>query len=135
MRQPWVMRVYVMGFLVVWVTAILWTTIRQSHGPSIAVGVVFIAFGVVLCYRLSRLGATSEADGTLTIHNNLGTRRLSRADIEDFRLSTSARFGPQSIQVLLRDGTAYGIDVTKSIRPRRNAERLEALRVWLRDSP
>jgi hypothetical protein len=91
-RRPPRTRAYFAIFALVWTVAILWTTIRQFHGPSIAIGVVFIALGDVLCYRLSRLGASSEADGTLTIRNHLGTRRPSRSDIEEFRLSRSARF-------------------------------------------
>jgi hypothetical protein len=136
-RPRRVTRAYFAIFTLVWTAAILWATIRHFHGPSIAIGVVFIALGDVLCYRLSRLGAISEADGTLTIRNNLVTRRLSRGAIEKFRLSRSTRFSPRSIQVLLRDGTAYGIDVTKLIGPgqRRNIEHLEALRAWLRAPP
>ena len=39
-RPPRGIRAYFAIFALVWTAAILWTTIRHFHGPSIAVGVV-----------------------------------------------------------------------------------------------
>ncbi len=109
----------------------------RHHGSSIAVGVVFIAFGVTLGWRLLRLGVHSEADGTLTIHNNLGGRRLSRAQIEEFRIGSNGgtRIGQRGVQALLRDGTTYGLDVCRTpfgIGTQRLTRQLDELNAWLR---
>ncbi len=135
-RLPTLLRAYVIAFLAFWIGMVTWIAMIRRHGPSIAIGVVFIAYGLAVGYRLIRLGVTSAPDGTLTVRNNFGTRQLSRASIEAFRLgkSGSTRLGTQSIQALLRDGTMYSLDVTRSslgLGRRRNQESLDALTKWL----
>ncbi len=135
-RPPLLIRVYVVAFLIFWLAMVGWSTMIHAHGASAAIGLVFMAFGLGLGYRLLRLGVTSAPDGTLAIRNNLSTRVLTRTEIEEFRLGTSGgtRLGQQSLQALLRDGTVYNIDVGRyplAMGKKQNAGRLQALTTWL----
>ena len=138
-RPPLLIRLYVGAFLVVWLGAVGWTSFIRHHGSSIVVGVLLVAIGVTMGYRLARSGITSAPDGTLVVRNSLGTRRLAASDIEDFRLGHDGgtRIGNHGIQALLRDGTTYSFDVTKmpfGIGRKLNARRLDLLREWLRSA-
>ena len=88
-RPPVLIRGYVAAFMVCWIGGVIWTTMIHHRGTSIAVGVLFIAFGTALAYRLFRLGVHADPDGTLTIRNNLSSRHLSRDQIEEFRLGSN----------------------------------------------
>lgn len=137
-RQPMLLRVYVVGYLVFWTGTITWTTVLRNHGSAVAIGLLFILFGIAIGYRMLQLGVHSGPDGTLTIRNSLGRRRLTRAEIEDFRFGTNGgRLGMQSIHVLLRDGTVYRIDVTNTalgLGRKRNTASMGSLKAWLHDS-
>lgn len=109
----------------------------RHHGTSIVVGVLFLAFGLTLGYRMSRLAVTSQPDGTLRICNSLGTRSVKRSDIEEFRIGSSAgrRIGQRSILVLLRDGSIYGLNATRmtpfGLGSKRPHQQLALLKEWL----
>lgn len=138
-RPPVLIRVYVGVFLVVWIGTVVWTTMIRHHGSSAAVGVVFVAFGATLGWRLLRLGVQSQADGSLTIRNNVGGRRLDRGQVEEFRVGSNggARIGQRGIQVLLRDGTTYGLDVCRTpfgFGTRRLSNQVDQLDAWLRNT-
>jgi hypothetical protein len=135
--QPMLLRACVVGYLIFWTATIVWTMVLGDRLSSAAVGLVFIVFGLAIGYRVFRIGVRSGPDGTLTIRNNHSTRRLTRAEIEDFRFGGSGGLGQQSIHALLRDGTVYRMDVTNTalgLGRKRNAAGLRTLRAWLHSS-
>lgn len=136
-RPPLLARMWVAAFMLFWLGAVVWTTMIRQHGWSVAIGVVFIAFGALIGWRGVRLGVRSDSDGILTIHNSVGDRRLSRSQIEEFRVGANggSRIGQRGVQVLLRDGTAYGLDVCGTpfgFGTRRLTTQVEQLNTWLR---
>ncbi len=138
-RLPLVFRIYSAAFLLLWVATITWVTIIHNQGPSALMGVAFLVFGCAIGYRILRLGVRSDADGVLNVHNHLGSRRLTRSDIEEFRLGNSGglRWGQRGIQALLRDGTTYSLDVCRTssgMWTNRLHRHLDELNAWLRAS-
>ncbi|GAA1903374.1 hypothetical protein [Lapillicoccus jejuensis] len=137
-RLPLALRVVVAAFLAVWVGAIVWTTVVHPHGSSVVVGVVMCAFGVALGYRILRLGVSSGEDGVLHVHNPWASRDLSRGEIEEFRTGTDGgrRLGQRRVMALLRDGTAYNLDVCQAppfgVGSTRMSRQLDQLNSWLR---
>ncbi|MBV9821585.1 MAG: hypothetical protein JO144_05025 [Actinobacteria bacterium] len=139
LRLPLVIRLYVGAFLVLWVGMLGWTTIVHHNGPSLIFGVVFLVVGCAIGYRMLRLGVSSDADGALLVRNNLGSRRLTRDDVEEFRLGSNggARLGQRGIQALLRNGTTFGLDVSRTslgLGQQRLNRQLDELNAWLRGS-
>lgn len=134
-RPPAVLRAYVAGFLVLWISVVVWTTMIEHHGPSMVIGIVFIAVGLTLGFRLIRLGVTEQPDGDLLVRNNLSSRTLSRTDVEEFRIATQdSRLGGNNVQALLADDTIYSIDVTRwpaLLGRGRVARQLTDLESWL----
>lgn len=138
-RPPAVIRAYVAAFLVFWIVVVVWTTMIKHHGSSIAVGILFVGLGLALGFRLLRLGVTEQPNGDLQVRNNLGGRRLSRADVEGFRLGVQGgmRLAGNTVQALLTDNTIYSIDVTRTpsfLGGGRQTRQLAALQAWLSTS-
>lgn len=142
-RQPLALRIFVVAFLVFWEGTLVRMMLLHARASSIAFFVLFAGFGLGIGYRSIRLGVSSTPEGTLTIRNNLATRVLTRPEIEDFRVGTSGgttALGVQSLQILLSDGTVYGIDIGKlplRLGEKQNGRRLQSLRNWLQapDAP
>jgi hypothetical protein len=115
---------------------VIWTTMIRYHGSSTLIGIVFVAVGIAFAYRLLRLGVRSDPDGTLTIRNNIGSRRLTRDQIEEFRIGSNGgiRLGQRGVQALLRDGTTYGLDVGRTpfgFGTQRLTRQVDLLNAWL----
>ncbi len=136
-RPPLVLRVYVVALLAFWVVVVGRATLIHKHGGSVAIGVLFLAVGIAIACQSLRLGVWCRADGTLTVHNNLGGRRLTRSEVEEFRLGVTGggRFGQRGAHALLRDGTTYQIDVCRrpaGIGRRGLQTQVDELNAWLR---
>jgi hypothetical protein len=98
-----------------------------------------LAAGVTIGVRLWRLGVIARGDEFL-VSNYFQTRRLTRAEIEGFRIGSSHHsmlFG-RTIYVLLGDESVLPLDVTtrpfvtKRQRARFDAQ-LNTLRRWVSD--
>lgn len=134
-RQPLVLRIYVIAFLIFWEGTLVRTLLLHARGGAIAFLVVFAALGLAFGYRLFRIGVRSGPDGTLTVRNNVSTRVFTGPEIEAFRLGISGnRLGEQSLQVLLRDGTVFRLDIGRTASGpgrKRNARSVQSLTNWL----
>ena len=134
-RPPLVIRIYVVAFSLFWVGACL-TILVQHGGQAAPVALLFIVFGLGMAYRLLRLGVTSDPTGALVVRNNFGSRRLTRAEIEEFRIGSigGLRLTQRTVQALLRDGTVYELDICRVPLGRKRVTRqLEELNSWLHD--
>jgi hypothetical protein len=128
-RQPAAMRLYVLGFGIVW-CGFLVTFLLDTGSP---LPVLMLAFGATIVYRTVRLGVFADVDG-LRVRNNFSTKRFAWSEVEDFRLGPPSMGLPvgKVIHVLLRDGTIMALDVTTRPFGRAKLERnLVALRSWL----
>lgn len=139
-RPPAWVRVYVSIFLVVWVGVDVFTTMIRHHGSSVPVGIVFIGFALTLGSRLLSLGVSELANGDLRVRNNVSTRTLRRADVEEFRfgLAGGTRLSGRTVQALLVDATTYSIDVARSgpfLGGNRTSRELALLNRWLHRTP
>lgn len=138
LRQPLWTRVYVIVFLVVWTGGLVWSASR-ARPSSLPVLALMLAFGVLLCWRLFRLGVDADPDA-LVVHNNLRTTTIARADIAGFTRGTPPNmpFGT-CLFATVTSGQVVALDVTTGMtvlaRSRRRVDDdLTALRSWLADT-
>jgi hypothetical protein len=135
-RSPLLLRVYMIGFMVFWVGALLSFPIAS---PSDALLVtVMVAFGVGFMSRMAMVKLQVDESGVV-VRNFIRTWRFDGSEIEDFRLGRAAMgqlFG-QVIHVLLRNGEVVTADVSWASwgflfggRAKREAV-LRRLREWL----
>jgi hypothetical protein len=110
-RTPLLLRVYVIGFMVFWVGALLSFPIAS---PSDALLVtVMVAFGVGFMSRMAMVKLQVDESGVV-VRNFIRTWRFDESEIEDFRFSRAAvgqLFG-QVIHVLLRNGEVVTADAS-----------------------
>lgn len=110
-RTPLLLRVYVIGFMVFWVGALLsFPTASASDALLVAVGV---AFGVAFASRMAMVNLQVDESGVL-VRNFVRTWRFDRTEIEDFRLGRDAMGLPfgQVIHVLIRNGEVVTADAS-----------------------
>jgi len=133
-RQPLLLRIYIIGFGVVWV-GLLIRSIVTSPESGIGVAIVMIVIGVAFMTRIASLKCVADGSG-LFVRNFFSSRRLAWAQVEDFRLGRpmAAPFG-YVIHVLLLDGGVLTLDATAwGLFGRGNTKReraLASLRAWL----
>ncbi len=99
------------------------------HPSSALMGAVFIAAELAFATRLLLVGMTVLTDDEVVVRTFFATRRLTRRDIEDFRLRFE--WGWKAILVLVTGGTVLDVMVVGD--QRRNSDRVHALRQWLRE--
>ncbi|MDQ1724164.1 MAG: hypothetical protein QOG52_1192 [Frankiaceae bacterium] len=108
------MRVYVAVFGTFWCGAVLVGFVGGLvHKSAVAVVPgVMLAFGSTVTYRLFRVSAIVEGD-SLTVRNQFTTKKLTRSDIEEFRVGRASNqpFG-QAIHILIRDKSILAIDAS-----------------------
>jgi hypothetical protein len=82
------------------------------HGsPAAVIPVLMLAFGLTLGYRLLRMSVTLGPEDLL-VRNYFQTRRVSRAEVEGFRIgSVSTQPFRRTIYLLLGDGSVLPLDV------------------------
>lgn len=135
-RQPLVVRIYIVCFSFLWVGLLLWGVVTS---PSVAPGAIFmLAFGVAFVVRIEGLRLVADESGLL-VRNFFRTWRFGWAEVEDFRLGRPVMGLPfgQVIHVLLRNGEVVTADISAShwgFTFGGNAKReqlLQRLREWL----
>lgn len=140
LRPLLVARIWAAGFGTFWCGAVIVGGINAlRHGTSgVLVAAVMLIIGVALAYRLVTLGVFGRGD-ELVVRNNFRTRRLTRSEIEDFRVGSASGGLPvnKAISVLLMDGSLLNLDVTTclTVLPRgrrRLDQQLLTLRAWRR---
>ena len=108
------MRIYIVGFTIFWCGFVLAGFIAGvvNRTPAALVPRGMLAFGATLGYRLFNFSAIATED-ELLIRNYLRTRRVPKAQVENFRLGSPSMgsFG-QAVMALLRDDTVVSLDAT-----------------------
>jgi hypothetical protein len=134
-RPPRLRRWWAIGFSTVWCAGVGTATIigfADGRG-SAAIGLLMVAFGATLGWRLARLSVRCEGD-LLIIRNNFRSRTLRRAEIEGFRVGQpqgGIPFG-NVVYVLLDDDSVLPLDATLRMRRRGSVDRdLLRLKEWL----
>ena len=103
-------------------------------------GAAVFVFGLLLCWRLFRLGAIGTADGRLVVRNHWRDRTLHRNDIAEVTAGQELGRGTnRSVRLLLHDGSAVALDVTATSFRRLHSDRLERqadqVRAWVFGRP
>ena len=134
-RQPRIVRIYLIGFSIVW-CGFLVVIIALTHSGASVVPALMLVFGALLFSRLLRLGVVADDTGLL-VRNNYRTKHYAWSDVEGFRVggAMGGAWG-KGIYVLLRNGEVVVLEATRRVAGLgRGAERLDgylaALRAWL----
>jgi hypothetical protein len=137
-RVPLAMRIYTVVFAFLWCGWLTWLVVTAADDgkpASIVTALLFIAFGIAVCARISRAAVLLQSD-VLVVRGQLRTRRISRAQIEGFRSGTTPPLSiGRVVYVLLRDGSLIMLEATaglyRSARGRTLlADRVALLETW-----
>jgi hypothetical protein len=138
-RQPRALRVYIVVFGCIWCAGVIAGigVTAAALSPTVFIPLAMLAFAAFFFSRIYRISVVSEGD-ELVVRNWFTTRRLRRADIEDFRIGSAGPSYPfgKSIYAMLNDGTVLSLDVLArpafTARSRdRLARALAELKGWL----
>jgi len=134
-RIPIAVRVYGVGFGLVWVGFLVVASIK-SERSQVPFTVLMAVIGVALIYRIDSMKVVADGSG-LFVRNMYRTWRFRWGDVEDFRPGRSFMGLPfgQVIHVLLRNGGIVTLDVTARPwvlfgAPAKFEGTLQALRGW-----
>jgi hypothetical protein len=138
-RPPLALRIYTIGFTVVWIGAVVWAAVSIGWSPAVLVPAGMLVFGILLGWRLAGLAVLARGD-ELLVRNQWRTARVPRHEIEGFREEAGGWTSPLAkVYALLRDGTVLSLDAISLPRlPLRRSRRVDRaltdLRSWLEDA-
>jgi hypothetical protein len=130
-RPPVLVRLYIYGFLALWIAFCLFAFIKALPHPTAVVPLAMLIGGAVFCWRVASVAAKSEGTALL-VRNLYRTRRIPAADITQVRTGRSPMqpFG-RTVFVVTRD-EAVALDVGLLGKLRTGTERdRAALEDWL----
>jgi hypothetical protein len=136
-RPPNCYRVFIAGFMVLWIAAAIGSSISAAARGSWAIVPIVLCFVAVGCahgWRMIGVSVEAGAD-ILVVRNYFRTRRIPRQSIEGFRVGTTA-MGPKTVVVLVDDGTVLSTEAPMLLgknfgRKERLDDVLAQLRGWL----
>ena len=138
--QSWVMRAYLVAFVLVWVVILFafTTELAADKSPVVVLPTALLIIVISIGVRALRVGAVGDAD-RLVVRNYFATLKLPRRQIREFAPSTPGRPAVvgTTVQAVMRDGSGHTIDlftrplVTPGAREQFQRS-LDQLNVWLR---